>query len=73
MTSEGQSINPGTVVFKVLVEYTGEVGHVAVEETTVQSEKLLREVSDFIMDTDFVLWGGDDRDTVFLYPVRFGR
>jgi hypothetical protein len=73
MTSEGRSINPGTVVFKVLVEYTGEVGHVAVEETTIQSGEFLREVSDFIMDTDFVLWGGDDRDTVFLYPVRFGR
>jgi hypothetical protein len=55
------------------VEYTGEVGHVTVEEATIQSEEFLREVSDFIMDTDFVMWGGDDRDTVFLYSVQFGR
>jgi hypothetical protein len=73
LRSKGHRIKAGYVVFRVVVEYTGEVGHVTVEEATIQSEEFLREVSDFIMDTDFVMWGGDDRDTVFLYSVQFGR
>jgi hypothetical protein len=73
MQSKGHDIQTGRVVFRVIVEYTGEVAHVGVEESTVQSDLFVREVSDFIMDTDFVLWGGDDTDTVFLYPVEFGQ
>jgi hypothetical protein len=73
MKSKGQDIKAGTVVFRVVVEYTGEVANAWIEETTIQSEVFLREVSDFIMDTDFVIWAGDDRDTVFLYPATFGH
>jgi len=73
LRSKGHEIKAGYVVFRVVAEYTGEVAYVDVEETTIQSELFLREVRDFIMDTDFVLWGGDDSDTVFLYPAKFGR
>jgi len=73
MKSKGHEINAGYVVFRVMVEYTGEVGYVGVDKTTIQSERFIREVRDFIMDTDFILWGGDEADTVFLYPAKFGR
>jgi hypothetical protein len=72
MKTKGHEINPGYVVFRVIVEYTGEVAYVGVEETTIQSKTFLREVKDFIMDTDFILWGEDDGDTLFLYPMLFG-
>ncbi len=72
MKSKGHKIKAGHVVFRVVVEYTGEVGYVGVEETTIESEFFIREVRDFIMDKDFILWGGDDADTVFLYPATFG-
>jgi hypothetical protein len=73
MRSKGHDINPGYVVFRVVVEYTGEVAYVGIEKTTIHSKVFLRDVSDFIMDTDFVPWGGEDSDTVFLYPVTFGQ
>jgi hypothetical protein len=72
MKSKGQEINPGYVVFRVVVEYTGEVAYAGIEETTIQSKTFLREVKDFIMDTDFIFWGEDDKDTIFLYPATFG-
>jgi hypothetical protein len=71
MKSEGHEMNSGSVVFRVVVEYTGEVANVSVKETEIHSKRFLREVSDFIMDSDFVLWAGDDSDTVFLYPATF--
>lgn len=72
MQDNGNPVNPGTVTFRVAVEYTGEVISATVEETTIQSEVFLRKVSDFIMDTDFVVWARSDTDTEFLYPVSFG-
>lgn len=72
MRSQSDSIDAGRVVFKVRVEWTGEVYDVAVAETTIQSKKFLREVSDFIMDSDFVIWSRHDTDTIFLYPASFG-
>ena len=74
MSAEGDTLKPGSVVFRVVVEYTGEVYAADVHESTIESENFLRKVCDFIMDTDFVYWGGtDDTDTVFLYPVTFDR
>jgi hypothetical protein len=73
MKTKGEEINPGSIVLHVVVEYTGEVAYVGIEETTIQSETFLRKIKDFVMETDFVSWGADDRDTVFLYPVTFGR
>lgn len=71
MRSKGDKIQPGTVVFRVVVEYTGEVIAVSVQESSVGSDQFTRNVSDFIMDTDFVGWTRNDVDTVFLYPVHF--
>jgi hypothetical protein len=73
MRAEGEDITGGTVVFRVTVEYTGEVYDVSVEKTILTSGRFLREVADFIMDTDFVGWARHDTDTVFLYPMTFGR
>jgi hypothetical protein len=71
MSSEGQELEPGFVLFRVVVEYTGEVSEVKVVETTIQSKKFIQSVSVFIRDADFVFWGADHDDTVFLYPARF--
>ena len=73
MNKNGKEINKGYILFKILVEYTGEVNKVSVEEKTIQSDEFLRRVSDFIMDKDFVFWGEDERDTVFLYPIHFDQ
>jgi hypothetical protein len=72
MKSEDPELNPGAVVFRVVVEYTGEVIAVDVVETGIQSDRFTREVSDFIMDTDFVNWARDI-ETVFIYPAHFGE
>ena len=55
MKDQNQNILPGKAIFHVTVEYTGEVAHVAVEESNIQSNKFLNKVKDFIMDTDFIL------------------
>lgn len=72
MQSTDSDLKSGSVVFRVVVEYTGEVVAVDVEETTIQSRAFLKEVSDFIMDMDFIGWARNDIDTLFLYPIRFG-
>lgn len=72
MQTKRNPVNPGRVVFKVRVEWTGEVYDAAVAETTISSRNFLREVSDFIIDSDFVVWSRHDTDTIFLYPVTFG-
>ena len=66
-------LKPGMVVFRVVVEYTGEVKNVSVKETTIASAAFIAQVSAMIESTDFVFWARDDTDTVFIYPVRFGR
>jgi hypothetical protein len=71
LKNSGETIHGGSAVFRVAVEYTGEVYHASVEETTIDSKRFLREVADFIMDTDFVGWARNDTDTVFLYPMTF--
>jgi hypothetical protein len=71
MQTDGEEIAPGRVVFRVVVEYTGEVIAVSIEESTIKSNTFLHKMSDFIMDTDFVIWARNDTDAVFLYPVDF--
>jgi hypothetical protein len=73
MKEKGKKIDNGTVLFWVRVEYTGEVYEASVHETTIESKRFLREVADFIMDTDFMVWARTDSDTVFLYPMVFRK
>lgn len=74
MKAGGEDINVGEVVFRVAVEYTGEVYQVEVVDCTIQSERFIRKLSDLIMDTDFAGWQRDDAaDTVFIYPMSFIR
>jgi hypothetical protein len=72
MQDENPDLNHGTVHFKVVVEYTGEVTAVVIEETTIASPAFLRKARDFIMDSDFTPWARSDEDSVFIYPVHFG-
>ena len=71
MQAQDALLKPGSVVFRVVVEYTGEVRNVSVEETSITSAPFLSRVAAMIENTDFVLWARDDTDTVFFYPVRF--
>ena len=71
MQARDAVLEDGRVVFRVMVEYTGEVKNVTVHETTVRSEDFLRRVSGMIENSDFVGWARDDTDTIFLYPVDF--
>jgi hypothetical protein len=72
MQSRDSDLSPGTVRFRVVVEYTGEVSDVTVMDSTITSKAFLRKVSDFIMDMDFTGWARNDEDSVFVYPARFG-
>ena len=71
MIAQGEDFPSGRIVFRVTIEYTGEVTLVEAVETTLGSDKLVRHVSDLIMDTDFVGWARCDTDTIFLYPISF--
>ena len=73
MTSKEEGINPGRDVFRVQVEWTGEVYSAIAVKNTTGSKKFARTVSDFIMNSDFVAWSRDDTDSFFLYPVDFGN
>lgn len=73
MSKHGENINAGDIVFRITVEYTGEVYRAEAIDTTIRSRKFVQRVSDIIMDTDFVGWARDETDTVFIYPVTFGR
>ena len=72
LRSRDPELGPGQVTFRVTAEYTGEVVAVSVVETTIASDVFLRELRDFIMDSDFTPWARSDDDSVFIYPVRFG-
>ena len=72
MQPRDPDLSPGTVRFRVVVEYTGEVSDVTIMDNTITSEAFLRKVRNFIMDTDFTGWARSDEDSVFVYPARFG-
>jgi hypothetical protein len=72
MQAREPGLKAGTASFKVVVEYTGEVNAVSIEETTLTSRAFLQSFSDFIMDSDFTPWARSDEDSVFVYPARFG-
>ena len=71
MKRENSKLGSGSAVFKVRVEYTGEVQEVFVDKTNLASEEFLSSVRKMIQSTDFVFWGQDTTDTVFLYPIHF--
>ena len=68
---EEQQVNSGRAVFKVTVEYTGEVITAEVVESSGVDKIFLQKISDMIMDTDFSPWQRDDEDAAFLYPMTF--
>ena len=72
MQANDHSLTAGSAVFRVVVEYTGEVIAADVMESSIQSDRLVQRVRDIIMDTDFVGWAPNDTDAVFIYPVEVG-
>ena len=73
MNEEGMQVAPGTVWFKVSVEYTGEVVSAQVVKSDIDSKEFLRKISDMIADSDFTPWQRHDEDTEFIYPMTFTR
>lgn len=71
MHAEGEPVKAGTVVFRIVVEYNGEVISARVVESDIESEKFVRRLSDIIMDLDFTPWQRHDEDTEFTYPLTF--
>lgn len=72
MQLQDPGLNPGPVVFRVVVEYTGEVAGVDIKEASIPSDAFIKKIAGFIMDTDFVSWAPGEEDTVFIYPAKFG-
>jgi hypothetical protein len=73
MNENNEPVSDGTVWFKVVVEYTGEVISVITVKSDISSKKFLRKVSDMINDTDFSPWLRDDQDVEFIFPMTFTR
>jgi len=73
MRQKGKQISDGKVVFRVVVEYNGEVINASVEESTVESEEFMRKVTGSTLAHDFGVWNRNDVDAVFLYPATFGK
>ena len=71
MRHQGEAISGGKVVYRITVEYTGEVHSVEVAETTIKTEPFLRRVADLIKNNDFVGQALNDPDSEFLYPLVF--
>lgn len=71
VNTSGHQVSSGRAVFKVTVEYTGEVIAAEVVESSGMDESFLQKISDIIMDTDFSPWQRDDEDSEFLYPMTF--
>lgn len=72
MQAGDATLECGSVVFRVVVEYTGEVRSVTVHETTIASETFLKKVCEMVESSDFTPWTRNDTDTLFFYPVFFG-
>lgn len=68
---KGQQVTSGRAVFKVTVEYTGEVIAAEVVESSGVGKDFLQKISDMIIDTDFSPWQRDDEDAQFFYPMTF--
>ncbi len=71
MHEAGEPVNAGTVVFRVRVEYTGEVYDVGLVTTEISSQEFLRRVSAMILEADFTPWQRHEEDTEFIYPLSF--
>jgi len=74
MRASGRKVGPGSVVFKVVVDYNGEVMQGTIDQTDMDAEEFLDKVVGIIGSSDFTYWRGkNDEETVFLYPVRFDQ
>lgn len=73
MRSVNDGLVPGHITIRVVVEYTGEVISVDVEQTDMTSRKFNNKIIEMIANSDFVSWPRDDTDTEFVYDISFGK
>lgn len=73
MQSKDSSNTMGSITFRVVVEYTGEVVTVRVQQTDIPSRPFVNQMIRLVGNSDFVNWPREDKDTVFVYPMRFGH
>jgi len=73
LNEQGKQVHGGTVWFKIIVEYTGEVYSAEVVQSDIQSSEFLHKVSDMILSSDFTPWQRHDQDAEFIYPMTFER
>lgn len=73
LATEEETIAPGTVTLRVVVEYNGEIISTEVLDTSIDSRTFLNELTGIFDMSDFSFWKREDEDAVFTYTARFGR
>jgi hypothetical protein len=73
LRTEGETIAPGTVTLRLVVEFNGEIISAGVQETSIDSKKFLNELTGLIATSDFSFWNREDEDSVFTYTTGFGH
>lgn len=71
LTAEGTAIESGSMTLRVIVEYTGEVISVRIQDSGITYRPFRNKIIDMIADSDFTPWQKEDTDTEFLYPIHF--
>ena len=73
MRAEGAPIEPGSMTFRVVVEYNGEVISARIQESDITYRAFRNSVIDLISEKDFMTTLREDTDTIFFYPIHFGQ
>ena len=73
LAAEEETIAPGTVTLRVVVEYNGEIISTEIQDTSIDSRTFLNELTGIFDMSDFSFWKREDEDAVFTYTARFGR
>lgn len=69
----GQQVNEGTVWFKIIAEYNGEVITAKIIKSEIKSKQFKKKVLNIILNTDFSSWKLQDEDAEFIYPLTFKK
>lgn len=73
MRSEGAPLESGRMMFRVAVEYNGEVISVRIQESDITYRPFRNKIIDLIAEKDFMATRREDTDTIFFYPIHFSR
>jgi hypothetical protein len=72
MMDEGEAVGAGRMIFRVVVEYNGDVISVRIERSDIIHRLFRNKLIDMISELDFSVWPRQDTDTLFIFPVSFG-